>query len=237
MLQARFSWSITRPSPSPQQPLSHACTNNASTLQLLIHCLPSLPPATHLKSTHGSSKSSKGTSVLGPSWLVNSAGNQNSFNGCSASKLLLRPLSGRLLLPRGCRGLLLPVLDALLCCAGDGRVATVLLLLLLPVLTVAVALAAASVPVLVLPLLREERAWLLLGTACAEATGPVDCCRRSSAAASALRSATRCRFRSTRDCVACKRCMATWQGVGRTAGSRQHLRSAPVLRCNTFDTL
>jgi lysylphosphatidylglycerol synthetase-like protein (DUF2156 family) len=156
--------------------------------------------------------------VLGPSWLVNSAGNQNSLRGCSASKLLLRPLSGRMLLPRGCRGLLLPVLDALFCCAGDGRVATVLLLLLLLVLTVAVTLAVACATVLLLLLLlllMEERAWLLLGTACAGATGPVDCCRRSSAAASALRSATRCRLSSTRDCVACKRCMVTWQGTER----------------------
>lgn len=188
--------------------------------------------------THGSSNSSNGTRMLLSSRLLNSAGYQNSFKGCSATRLLLRPLSGLRLLPRGRRALLPPLLLLLLVLLGAGAVATLLLLLLVLLLLLTVAVAAAAELATALVETSPLLLLLLLLVACADATGPVDRCRRSRAAASALRSATRCRFCSTRAWVADSRCRINKnnnRGKGQATRCQHQSPARPARMCTPHE--
>jgi len=181
--------------------------------------------STDLKSTQGSSNSSNGTKVDESSRLLNSVGYQNSFSAASATMLLLRPLSGLTLLPRGPLLPLSPLLLPRLALLGGGAVATLLLLLLLLllVLTVLLATAAVLLAAAAAATVLDDSGCRLMAVSAAAMLG-VACCSRSSAAASALRSATRLRFCSTLDCVACRRCSTSREMHSRTATKVSYAR-------------
>lgn len=150
--------------------------------------------------------------------LLNSVGYQNSFSAGSAARLLLRPLSGLTLLPRGpCLALSALLLLPRLALLDGGAVATLLLLLLL-VLTALLATAAVLLAAAAVATVLDDRGCRLKVVSAAAMLG-VACCSRSSDAASALRSATRLRFCSTRDCVACRRCSSSRE-TPRRAGTQ-----------------